>query len=77
MIKDCNRFVYYMVTKAKVYNKPTYRSLSESLHAMKDHMVREFSLLNKNKNFKSILSIESERRYKACDSSYWMRIGRS
>lgn len=39
VLKDDNRYVYYMVTKMTVYKKPTYQSMFSSLTAMKDHMV--------------------------------------
>ncbi|KAG4077549.1 hypothetical protein HA402_002976 [Bradysia odoriphaga] len=38
VLKDDNRFIYYMVTKATFYQKPTYQSMYASLTAVKDHM---------------------------------------
>lgn len=33
------RYVYYLVTKKSVYDKPTYGDLGSSLEAMREHMV--------------------------------------
>ncbi|XP_037045271.1 ADP-ribose glycohydrolase OARD1 [Bradysia coprophila] len=38
VLKDDKRFIYYMVTKATFYQKPTYQSMYSSLTAVKDHM---------------------------------------
>lgn len=43
VLKDNNRYVYYMVTKELSRGKPTYFTLNESLHAMRDHMVFYFN----------------------------------
>lgn len=40
ILKDGSRFIYYLVSKDKSYQKPTYQDLFLSLHAMKAHMVR-------------------------------------
>lgn len=40
VIKHDSRFVYYLITKDKAYQKPTYKDLSLSLHAMREHMVK-------------------------------------
>lgn len=37
VLKDNNRFVYYMITKERFYNKPTYESVKESLESVKEH----------------------------------------
>ncbi|XP_029428762.1 ADP-ribose glycohydrolase OARD1 [Rhinatrema bivittatum] len=34
------RFVYYLITKRKVSEKPTYENLRKSLEAMRDHCLR-------------------------------------
>lgn len=39
VLKDSERYIYYLVTKAGSYAKPTYPDLMSSLSAMKDHMV--------------------------------------
>lgn len=39
VLKDNERFIYYLVTKPKSYEKPTYESLQSSLENMRDHMV--------------------------------------
>lgn len=41
VLKNGNRFIYYLVTKPHSLDKPTYANLSLSLGAMKDHMVIE------------------------------------
>ncbi|XP_062871234.1 ADP-ribose glycohydrolase OARD1 isoform X2 [Trichomycterus rosablanca] len=40
VLKRDDRFVYYLVTKEKYNHKPTYRTLKQSLEAMKDHCVK-------------------------------------
>lgn len=35
-----DRFIYNLVTKSLSYHKPTYQILSESLYAMRDHMLQ-------------------------------------
>lgn len=40
VLKDNDRYIYYMVTKMNAYNKPTYQNMFMSLTAMKDHMVK-------------------------------------
>ncbi|XP_022092659.1 O-acetyl-ADP-ribose deacetylase 1-like [Acanthaster planci] len=40
VLKRGNRFIYYLVTKEKYWNKPTYDSLARSLRAMADHCIR-------------------------------------
>jgi len=32
------RFIYYLITKARFFHKPTYASLEQSLVCMRDHM---------------------------------------
>lgn len=39
ILKDNDRYIYYMVTKELAYHKPTYQTLSSSLWAMKEHMM--------------------------------------
>lgn len=39
VLKDSERFIYYLVTKELSYDKPTYASLISSLNSMKDHVV--------------------------------------
>lgn len=39
VLKDDERFIYYLVTKPKSYGKPTYDSLQSSLENMREHMV--------------------------------------
>ncbi|XP_055842107.1 ADP-ribose glycohydrolase OARD1-like [Episyrphus balteatus] len=38
VLKDKNRFIYYLVTKPASYGSPTYDSLRSSLSQMKEHM---------------------------------------
>lgn len=33
-----NRYVYYLITKKRVYDKPTYQSLRSSVEAMLEHV---------------------------------------
>ncbi|KAL4645834.1 O-acetyl-ADP-ribose deacetylase 1 [Arapaima gigas] len=40
VLKRDSRFVYYLVTKRKASQKPTYESLKSSLEAMKAHCVQ-------------------------------------
>ena len=40
LLKDSNRFIYYLVTKPKYFLKPTYQTLEGSLQLMKDHAVK-------------------------------------
>ncbi|WAR08676.1 OARD1-like protein [Mya arenaria] len=37
VLKDESRFVYYLITKTKYNDKPTYKTLESSLEAMKKH----------------------------------------
>ncbi|XP_055045035.2 ADP-ribose glycohydrolase OARD1 isoform X1 [Misgurnus anguillicaudatus] len=37
VLKKSDRFVYYLITKPKYYQKPTYETLRESLVCMRDH----------------------------------------
>lgn len=39
ILKDNNRFIYYLVTKDQSWDKPTYDSLRSSLEGMRDHIV--------------------------------------
>ncbi|XP_067675452.1 ADP-ribose glycohydrolase OARD1-like [Haliotis asinina] len=39
VLKRESRFVYYLVTKPKYFNKPTYDTLTSSLQDMKKHVV--------------------------------------
>lgn len=39
ILRRGNRHIYYLVTKEKYFNKPTYPSLQSSLQAMKGHCV--------------------------------------
>ncbi|KAM7352760.1 terminal ADP-ribose protein glycohydrolase 1 [Cochliomyia hominivorax] len=38
VLKDNERYIYYLVTKDQSWDKPTYESLRSSLKAMRDHM---------------------------------------
>lgn len=40
VLKDNDRFIYYLITKVKYSDKPTYDSLKESLIKMKSHAVK-------------------------------------
>ncbi|CAD7083230.1 unnamed protein product [Hermetia illucens] len=40
MLKDGSRYIYYLITKQKVYQKPTYITLVASLTAMRNHMAK-------------------------------------
>lgn len=42
VLKDNERFIYYLVTKPQSWDKPTYESLRSSLNAMREHMVKQF-----------------------------------
>lgn len=44
ILKDDERFIYYLISKNDTYKKPTYQDLFHSLHAMKNHMVRMCAL---------------------------------
>ncbi|XP_038676260.1 ADP-ribose glycohydrolase OARD1-like isoform X2 [Scyliorhinus canicula] len=37
VLKTKQRYIYYLITKKKAYQKPTYDSLQSSLEAMKRH----------------------------------------
>jgi O-acetyl-ADP-ribose deacetylase (regulator of RNase III) len=39
LLKHKERFVYYLVTKERYWNKPTYQTLTSSLEKMRDHAV--------------------------------------
>ncbi|CAD7083229.1 unnamed protein product [Hermetia illucens] len=39
VLKDNDRYIYYLVTKDYSYQKPTYESLRASLDSMRKHMV--------------------------------------
>ena len=39
ILEDNNRFIYYLVTKDKYWNKPTYQTLASSLIKMKEHCI--------------------------------------
>ncbi|XP_078359630.1 ADP-ribose glycohydrolase OARD1-like isoform X2 [Oculina patagonica] len=41
ILKRGNRHVYYLVTKEKYFNKPTYKTLQSSLVAMRDHCISQ------------------------------------
>lgn len=38
VLKDGQRYIYYLVSKNETYSKPTYQDLSYSLEAMRKHM---------------------------------------
>ncbi|XP_063700848.1 ADP-ribose glycohydrolase OARD1-like [Culicoides brevitarsis] len=38
VLKDGERYIYYLVSKNETYSKPTYQDLSYSLEAMRKHM---------------------------------------
>lgn len=40
ILKVNSRYAYYLVTKERYFNKPTYPSLEQSLIAMRDHAVK-------------------------------------
>lgn len=40
VLKDDERYIYYLVTKSQSWALPTYESLQSSLEKMRDHMVR-------------------------------------
>ena len=40
VLSDSNRFIYYLVTKERYFNKPTYESLKSSLEAMRKHALQ-------------------------------------
>ena len=40
VLKDSNRFIYYLVTKQRCYEKPTHNSLEASLRMARDHCVK-------------------------------------
>lgn len=52
MLKDGSRYIYYLITKQKVYQKPTYITLVASLTAMRNHMVCQMFILGYSSNFK-------------------------
>ena len=37
VLRRGKRFIYYLITKEKYWNKPTYETLGSSLRAMKEH----------------------------------------
>lgn len=39
VLKDDQRYIYYLVTKPQSWGKPTYESLQASLEQMREHMV--------------------------------------
>ncbi|XP_034650456.1 ADP-ribose glycohydrolase OARD1-like [Drosophila subobscura] len=39
VLKDNDRYIYYLVTKPQSWGKPTYESLQSSLEQMREHMV--------------------------------------
>lgn len=39
LLKHKDRFVYYLVTKERYWNQPTYQTLTSSLEKMRDHAV--------------------------------------
>jgi len=39
LLKHKDRYVYYLVTKERYWNKPTYQTLTSSLEKMRDHAV--------------------------------------
>ncbi|KAH8415603.1 hypothetical protein KR222_006045, partial [Zaprionus bogoriensis] len=40
VLKDDERFIYYLVTKPQSWGKPTYESLQSSLEGMREHMLK-------------------------------------
>ncbi|XP_064540616.1 ADP-ribose glycohydrolase OARD1 [Drosophila montana] len=40
VLKDDERYIYYLVTKSQSWALPTYESLQSSLEKMRDHMVK-------------------------------------
>lgn len=40
VLKDNDRFIYYLISKNDSYEKPTYKNLFLSLNSMKDHMIQ-------------------------------------
>ncbi|XP_064629783.1 ADP-ribose glycohydrolase OARD1-like [Lineus longissimus] len=41
VLKRQNRFIYYLITKSKYWEKPTYPDLAASLYAMREHALKE------------------------------------
>jgi O-acetyl-ADP-ribose deacetylase (regulator of RNase III) len=39
VLKRDERFVYYLITKSRYFDRPTYETLEDSLKAMKTHCV--------------------------------------
>jgi len=39
-LKRGNKYIYYLITKARYSDKPTYESLRKSLEAMRNHCVK-------------------------------------
>ncbi|XP_023163417.2 ADP-ribose glycohydrolase OARD1 isoform X2 [Drosophila hydei] len=40
VLKDDERYIYYLVTKSQSWSLPSYESLQSSLEKMRDHMVK-------------------------------------
>lgn len=40
ILHDGNRFIYYLVTKEKFWQKPTYSSLTQCLYNLKSHCIK-------------------------------------
>ena len=40
VIEDSSRYIYYLITKERYHNKPTYDSLRNSLVEMREHMIQ-------------------------------------
>ncbi|KAH8370621.1 hypothetical protein KR093_004349, partial [Drosophila rubida] len=40
VLKDDQRYIYYLVTKPQSWGKPTYASLQSSLEQMREHMLK-------------------------------------
>lgn len=84
VIQHQSRFIYYLVTKSSTYQKPTYRDLFSSLHAMKDHMVIiHFAVAIPSAHIDQILMhidlshprTDCKRRSQIGHSTYRLRLG--
>ncbi|EDV96894.1 GH16527 [Drosophila grimshawi] len=40
VLKDGDRYIYYLVTKSQSWAKPTYESMQTSLEKMREHMLK-------------------------------------
>lgn len=40
VLKDNARYIYYLITKEKYYDKPTYQNLEKTLITLRDHCIK-------------------------------------